>query len=277
MSKISELLTFTEKTPIDDSVFFQGTKHQLWQENANTTKNWFATDTMDRINSKYQGADITYKFNSDGYRCDELQPSDFLFLGCSYSIGVGLPVDDVWAKIIADRHSAPYVNISWPGAGAAYMGRLLAKTIDAIRPKYVIGLFPYNFRMELMLSDGRLGVFTKTSGMINLLPAKDKDRMNAFMLYSSSQQEDFELLTNVMHMSQLSNAYGAKFLWGDWVYRQERSDWYVNHRNQIPGYIDSTIMDNHTRWESLDTKARDSTHPGKAFHLEFADIVGNHI
>lgn len=269
---LSELNTFSNSVVQDSSAIFSSTKHHLWRDNASKSKEWFATDVPRRKNEEYSGGPISYNFNSDGYRCDELGESDFLFLGCSYTFGVGLPVDDCWAKIVADASGVPYQNVSWPGAGSQYMLRTTSKVISKVKPKVIMALMPYNFRMELVNSDGSLGVFTKTAGMINLLPPKDRDRMNAYMMFTTKEQEDFMLLSNMMAIEALATAYGSRLIWSDWTYSEPRSEYYTEHAKLIGEYKQTTIMDNHTRWTDLSKKARDSTHPASEFHKQLADV-----
>ena len=48
--------------------------------------------------------EITYKFNSFAFRCNEFtsDPS-ILFLGCSHTVGVGLPIEHTWPTIVANN------------------------------------------------------------------------------------------------------------------------------------------------------------------------------
>lgn len=271
MSKLNELMTFGKGAVMDDCAFFSGTNHHLSPTYGGKTLDWFATDTVDRLNDKYSGGDISYVFNSDGYRCDELQQSDLLVIGCSYTFGVGLPVDQTWGYDLATTMGSPYINIAWPGAGAKYMARAIGKVLGVVKPKKVVALMPYNYRMELCLSDDRIAVFTKTAGMVNLLPPRDKDRMNAFIMYSTKKQEDFELLTAVSQINHMCGLVGADFLWSDWTYSEPRSQWYLDMRHSVGTYIEQSVMDNHTRWVDLEKKARDSTHPSSEFHKLLAN------
>ena len=67
---------------------------------------WFSSDSKENyklLNFKklnYTQDEITYELNSLGYRCDEFSnASEFpiTFMGCSFTEGIGLPFDEVWA------------------------------------------------------------------------------------------------------------------------------------------------------------------------------------
>ena len=62
--------------------------------------------------------DMTYKLNELGYRSDPFIESDkknFLFIGCSFSFGQGLPLDYLYTKKVADHFDAEHWNLSIPG------------------------------------------------------------------------------------------------------------------------------------------------------------------
>jgi hypothetical protein len=77
-------------------------------------KNWNSPDSIENykhLNSlrrNYTTTEITYSFNDDGYRCDSFSTeSEFpiLFMGCSLTEGVGLPLNEVWSYHLHDRMS----------------------------------------------------------------------------------------------------------------------------------------------------------------------------
>ena len=86
---------------------FENTPVHFGQPWANQILDWLPTDTKENYEKLIQdpghreyfakmgwdqpGA-ITYKFNSYGFRADEFNGGPYMMaLGCSYSIGIGLP------------------------------------------------------------------------------------------------------------------------------------------------------------------------------------------
>ena len=60
-----------------------------------------------RASGAYKDVRITYKTNAQGWRSREIVPSSpnkkVMFVGCSFTMGIGLPYEDVWTSV-ATRH-----------------------------------------------------------------------------------------------------------------------------------------------------------------------------
>lgn len=96
-----------------------------------------------------------YYFNSYGYRCDEFSESaelPLLFLGCSNTLGLGLPIENVWAHILCNKirektgKKIPYWNLSKNGSSIDLQFLLLEKYIDQLKPKFIFFLLPPIYR-----------------------------------------------------------------------------------------------------------------------------------
>lgn len=135
--------------------------------NANQTLDWFPTDTEESFNRMMQEPEhrayfsqmgwdqpgaITYKFNSYGFRCDEFSQGPYLLaLGCSYTIGIGLPVESTWPEVLAKKLGLKCANLAWGGYSADSCYRLAEYWIPELRPDYVCILVPPRNRLELCL------------------------------------------------------------------------------------------------------------------------------
>ena len=83
---------------------------------ANRTVKWLPWDTEERYienlklnpqaleNNGWINKEFTYQFNSFAFRCEEFtnDPS-ILFLGCSHTVGVGLPIEHTWPTVVANK------------------------------------------------------------------------------------------------------------------------------------------------------------------------------
>jgi len=57
------------------------------------------------------------EFNSDGFRSEDfVSDAGMLFSGCSFSFGIGIPIDYLWTKTVSDHFNQPHYNLSVPGA-----------------------------------------------------------------------------------------------------------------------------------------------------------------
>jgi hypothetical protein len=98
---------------------------------------------------------ITYQLNSYGFRCEEIDDQDcMLALGCSFTIGIGLPVHSTWPQIVGKELGLVPYTLAWGGASADTCFRLAEYWIPQLRPKAVFMLTPPPSRFELIRASG---------------------------------------------------------------------------------------------------------------------------
>jgi hypothetical protein len=139
---------------------------------ANRTVDWLPPDTKESYENlirdpahreyfanlgwDHPGA-ITYKFNSHGFRADEFDGGPYLLaLGCSYTVGIGLPVESTWAYQTAQALNLKCANLAWGGYSADTCYRLAEYWVNELKPDYVCMLVPPQHRVELLLEDPNL-------------------------------------------------------------------------------------------------------------------------
>jgi hypothetical protein len=132
---------------------------------------WMPTDTQEHFNQLIQdpahreyfekqgwtrsGA-ITYKINRNGFRSEEFE-SDvpcMLALGCSFTMGIGLPIDCLWPTLIGQQLNLKVYNLAWGGISADTCFRLARYWIPKLRPQLVCMLTPPRTRIELLMDQG---------------------------------------------------------------------------------------------------------------------------
>ena len=131
---------------------------------ANQELEWFPSDTkelyelnlQDEVKRKklkeYGWIDnhFTYKFNSEGFRCGEFTTSDaIVFLGCSFTMGIGLPKDKTFASIVSDRLELECYNLGIGGSSNDTAFRLARYWVPHLRPRIVILMSPSHYRLEV--------------------------------------------------------------------------------------------------------------------------------
>jgi hypothetical protein len=93
---------------------------------------------------------ITYKFNSEGFRCNEFDQSlGIITIGCSFTAGVGLPLDSIWPTMVGNELGLSVWNLGIGGASMDTCFRLLCNYIDRLNSQYVLLLTPPEQRFEL--------------------------------------------------------------------------------------------------------------------------------
>lgn len=98
--------------------------------------------------------DITYNYNSYGFRDDEWPSSvdelrDCIWcVGDSFTSGVGCPLEFTWVNILQRRLNKRCINISMDGASNGWISRKVKRIIDEIQPKIIIVQWSYLLRDE---------------------------------------------------------------------------------------------------------------------------------
>jgi hypothetical protein len=77
-------------------------------------------------------------------------------LGCSYTIGIGLPLKDIWPSLVGQALDLEVYNLSWGGNSADTCFRLADYWIPILQPKLVIMLTPPKNRVELLTIDSNM-------------------------------------------------------------------------------------------------------------------------
>lgn len=138
---------------------------------AGKTLEWMPTDSQesfeklikDPVHREYFKAQgwlepgaITYQLNSEGFRCDEFEPDVpcMVALGCSYTVGIGLPLKDIWPTLVGNALGLKVYNLGWGGTSADTCYRLARYWIPVLTPRVVCMLTPPRARLELSTIKG---------------------------------------------------------------------------------------------------------------------------
>lgn len=88
---------------------------------------------------------IEYRFNNLGFRSDDAFDLDSpaegtMFLGCSFTEGVGLDIEDTWAYKLSQKLGGCFYNFSQGGTGIETAYRMLHTFADVLKIKRVYHL-----------------------------------------------------------------------------------------------------------------------------------------
>lgn len=226
------------------------------------TLKWYPIDTKENynpINNAYGPDDITYQLNDNGFRSDsfDLQSEKrILFLGCSITFGIGLPVEHSWAHILLNfirqetGYNIPYWNLSFPGCGLDTLVRLYYHHGVKLNPQLVFGYFP-SYRRELYVdNDNYISFFLPRSKDNNFknIPYLVDERI---ILYETEK--------NMCFLDCMLKSTNSKMIWNEWD----------------KTYYDTcdNIQLKHSHFVLPDLKARDKIHPGHRSNITFAKNV----
>jgi len=138
---------------------------------AGKTTEWMPTDTkesfenlvQDPVHYKYfkeQGwlepQAITYQINKEGFRCEDFVEGEpcLVVLGCSYTMGIGLPLTDLWATKVGAALGLNVYNLAWGGNSSDTCFRLARYWIPRLKPQIVCMLAPPRSRIEIVTMNG---------------------------------------------------------------------------------------------------------------------------
>jgi hypothetical protein len=98
---------------------------------------------------------IEYKYNSHGFRCEEFdsRPS-VLALGCSFTEGTGLPIEQTWPGCLSQMLNTHVWNLGSGGASVDTVFRLLNHYIQRLNVQCVFILIPPEGRFEFQNTEG---------------------------------------------------------------------------------------------------------------------------
>jgi hypothetical protein len=211
--------------PMDTEVLYQ----------TNLKQNYDKLYSNGWINSNFK-----YTFNSDGFRCEEFtnEPS-IMFLGCSNTLGIGLPINTVWTELVSKKLNLRCANLGIGGAASDTSFRLCHGWIDKINPILVIFLSPPGYRLELVNNHSIELLGLHTTEYKDFLKKWNQDNNNNY----------FNSLKNELAIKSLCNHRGIK---------------YLHFKSNALQEIQSDF-------------ARDLAHTGPKTHQSFANHVINSI
>lgn len=219
---------------------------------------WFLSDNEERyqenLKTNYDKLNLngwidrqfTYKFNSHGFRCEEFTDEDsIMFLGCSFTAGVGLPLEDMWAYQVAKSLNLKCVNLGVAGTGPDTAFRLANHYISQIKPKIVIFLNSPPGRFSLFSGLDNLFYFFQ----INEINVFAETKFKTFYEHWLSCEENLVLdtLKHKLAIQSLCQENKIRFEYADW------------------------------REMSRDSLARDLMHYGTNSNKKFAELIMDRI
>lgn len=180
----------------------------------------------------------SYDLNGLGYRGPEFSSNiDFLFAGCSFTYGLGIPEAGIWGSIIAKQKGLTYNNVSMNGASIPWIVReLFAYFKKYGNPKTLLCLFPGLTRVFLASNPDILkgkdnpvdpgtedltGIKSVVSfdighlGDMSKRPSYSK-KPHSFEDVASIDMVALVAMQNIRMLEQYCNSSGIEFLWSTW-------------------------------------------------------------
>ena len=189
--------------------------------------NWWSSDSEENYKllnsgkSNYTKDEITYSFNNQGYRCDEFSDeSEFpvLFMGCSFTEGIGLPLNEVWSyhlhnDIVKETGKIiPYWSLGKGGTSIDYAARCFYEYGPKLKPKYVFYLLSGISRREYSFETAEMKPWFPNASLLY----KSSDSFNTMSkVFIDPHFAYYQTLRSAMILNSIATNIGAKiFIFG---------------------------------------------------------------
>jgi hypothetical protein len=141
--------------------------YSAYPELAGQTTQWLSMDThelyisntknkKDLLNKlQWNENSFDYTFNSAGFRSDEFSDEPgIMFLGCSHTVGIGIPYETTAAKIVSKLLDLKCYNLGLGGGSNSSAFRFAYYWIEKLKPKIVVLLETHPARSEIFTHHG---------------------------------------------------------------------------------------------------------------------------
>jgi hypothetical protein len=155
---------------------------------------------------------ISYKFNSCGFRSDEFDGApNVMFIGCSHTLGLGLPVEQTFSHIISTELNLKNFNLGVAGSSNDTAFRLAYHYIPKLKPSMVIFLSTERTRFELFTEDNSsfiLSYSNRTNSLQNV-----KEEVKGFYRHwiVNDNNIDLHYTKNILAIKQICLDNNIKF------------------------------------------------------------------
>lgn len=119
---------------------------------------WSNTDSLDRFKqnpefAKWHNIDITYDYSNEGFRTydfDSVLGKEIdVALGCSHTMGVGVPAHWTWPDLVAEQRSCPMLNMGLGAGTTDTVARILTNITGLFQINTVFIFWPNPERFEI--------------------------------------------------------------------------------------------------------------------------------
>lgn len=247
---------------------------------------WVPADTPKQASGVYKDVRITYKTNAHGWRSREIDPASpnrkVMFVGCSYTMGIGLPYEDVWTSVATRSLEAALGepveqhNFGYGAHGNDFFAMVVHQILPILKPDFLVVLF----------SDlSRRTVFPKFGHRMALLPTyvpdEGRNLHRAYLELQSDSNDFMDFARQHALIEAVAALNGVPWVWQS---KNGPQDWpdpaqtakYVRTDNMIDTHF--PLYGPRSKDGSLTRDlARDGMHPGPVSNRTFGEAAARFI
>ena len=250
------------------------------KDRANKTVQWLPTDSEENYHlpNLYTPDSFNYTFNECGLRCDSFDLTSELpivFLGCSYTEGIGLPIEEVWSHLLLEKiqkstgKKIPYWSLALGGKGLDNQVKMLYDFIKTHSVKYIFCLFPASGRRDFCYGAEPEKTWMPNPILhTNPLPHLIND------LFSDPYYIRHEDYRSLMLLDSIRIIQQAHVVASSWRHNDINDELFKNFP-EIK-FFQPTFLSWGDATRRGD-KARDNQHPGAKYHESVASVFWNKV
>lgn len=148
----------------------------------------------------YVDANISYEFNSEGFRGPEISDPECLCFGCSFTMGTGIAQEHTWPSQFSKITSYSVANLGHAGSSNDTAVRFALHYISKIKPKFAIWVQTDAYRLEIIDDDTKI-VNNILAGSLQQTPYKNDYYIKQWALHTTNHQ--INLIKNTLAFEQL--------------------------------------------------------------------------
>jgi hypothetical protein len=216
-----------------------------------------------------------YQFNELGYRGESYDPSaefTLAVIGCSVSVGVGVPIECTWGTRLAGKikqylrlKRVSCLNFSQSGCSNDYIARTALRQFSAKKPTMAVILFTRMMRRELLKGDSILTFGTWT--------VNEDPMLQSLLDCYTNEEAAANLVKNVLLVSNYCALNKIPLVYS--VMELSLLEEKIFPRHPVLSELWSTSAHDNLlrygmRWGDC---GRDNAHPGPRSHENFAQQI----
>jgi len=252
--------------------------HMLWADiPASSEFLWLHNDQRTVASGPWKDFPIVYKTNGLGFRSREIDLASSLrkimFVGCSFTMGVGVPYDEIWTSIATQRIEASLGepveqhNFGYSGHGNDFFAMIVHQVLPILKPDLLVVLFTEFSRRTHYHRFGRLKTFLPSHVMPDF-----KAEHEAFIRLQSDSHDFMDFVRQHSLIDAAARLNGIPWAWQTWAQRSLPPPAQLQRYVRIDNMIDTpfpafgpTATDDTMRADL----ARDGVHPGPRSNRDF--------
>jgi hypothetical protein len=228
----------------------------------------------------------SYTNNSYGHRGPEFSTDvDTLIIGCSYTYGIGLELEETWGHVLSEKLNFSYNLLAFPGGSIPKIVRQAVEWVYRFgKPRRLVALMPEVRRVDLFETVPNQDQIL----LINANELRKKFNKELFIYSNASAKtmlEDFDYpslasYSSLNTLEKFCSLLGIELYWSSW----DHSDYFSGYSSYLPlTFTEDSIKHcaKHVEVGGTFVTASDGAHPGWHYHLHVAEdfyknIVGQH-